>query len=301
MTNNFKLKNNLWAVNNLLQKKQTRLSFYNQLLKLILLVNIQLLPLLSNYITLVFLKNLFQPKLLTRWQFFKLTNLTSTKRKTSFTYTTLQKLPSHTKLFLTYLEYAQTSFTFFYKPHFNYKLIFNISLYKTLVNLNLNKFLRKWSSSLLLFSNFAYFNIQTFSFGNKFLWKEILALNFKSILTKSLFFKKINRQIFFKDLNWNEKFITIFKRMKKVNTQNLIFWDLHNHTKNLFYFKKLNFFIIGLNSLNQNPWNVHYSIPVFSSTLLIQYYFINFYIYIYTYTKNYYFYNLKKHWYLLYL
>ena len=282
-------------------KLLARISFYQQFLKFLIISNINYISVFKIKTLVTCFKNLFSRPSTNRWQNFKSTTVSSTSAKTTSTFFSLQKLPSYTKLFLTYLEYAQTSFTFFYKPHFNYKLIFNISLYKTLVNLNLKKFMAKWSTTLLLFSNFAYFNIQTYSFGNKFLWKEILALNYKNTLTKVLFFKQINKRIFFKDLNWNEQFVTIFKRFKKEQVQNLIFWDLTNHRKNLIYFKKINFFIIGLVPLHQNPWDVHYAVPLFSSSLLIQYYFINFYIYIYTYTKNQYFNDLKKKWYLLYL
>jgi hypothetical protein len=297
---------NLWNINSSYLKNQYsnvfyRLTFYNQFLKILLLTNLKLISNLKYSPLLTYFKQSFNFSLTTRWQTFKTPNLTSYTKKSTTNFLTLQKLPSYTKLFLTYLEYAQTSFTFFYKPHFAYKLIFNISLYKSLLNINLKKFLAKWSSTLLLFSNFAYFNIQTSSFGNKFLWKEILAVNYKNTLTKMLFFKQINKKIFFSDLNWNEKFITIFKRFKKSHVQNLIFWDLTNHKTNLFYFKKMNFFLMALIPLHQNPWDVHYAIPVFSATLLIQYYFLNFYIYIYTFTKNHYFSMLKKSWYLLYL
>ena len=279
----------------------TRIAFYQQFLKFLMVSNINYTSSIKIHNLVKCFKNLFLVPSTNRWQAYNSTLPIRSYKKISSTFSSLQKLPSYTKLFLTYLEYAQTSFTFFYKPHFNYKLIFNISLYESLLNLNLKKFMGRWSSTLLLFSNFAYFNIQTYSFGNKFLWKEILSLNYKNTLTKVLFFKQLNKRIFFKDLNWNEKFITIFKRFKKDQTQNLIFWDLASHKKNLVYFKKMNFFIIGLIPLHQNPWDVHYAIPTFSASLLIQYYFINFYIYIFTYTKNQYFNELKKKWYLLYL
>ena len=80
----------------------------------------------------------------------------------------LTQLPKKYKLFLLFLEYTQINRTCFFRPHFAYKLIFNIDKYSSIINIELVNLIRKWSSTLLLFMNFSYFSIQTATFGNKF-------------------------------------------------------------------------------------------------------------------------------------
>ena len=210
-------------------------------------------------------------------------------------------LPSYYRLFVLFLEYSQSSFTFYYTPHFKYKLLFNIAVYDSLLKIDLNWFLKKWVSSLLLFSNFTYFNIKSYSLGNKLLTTEVLALNYKTLLTKIFFINKIFSTWFIGNVKWHEMVWMMLTRIKKNYFSNVFIWDLKQHNKNLFYLKRLHYFVVGLTPLHTDPWDVHYFIPVFSASLLIQYYFINLYVYIVSYTKQLYFYELKKNWYLLYL
>ena len=212
-----------------------------------------------------------------------------------------KKLTTRLNLFLLYLEYSQLPFTFFYSVHMRYKLIFNLISDKNLMHINLTQCLQKWSLTISLFLNFGYFNIKALSFGNRFLWKETLSLNWQLLNTKTMFFNKLNSSIFIKDSPWIEDLHDVFKRFQLFNIENAFLWDLNSHKNHSIYLKEGGFFTIGLTPLNSDPWKVGFSIPIFSQNLLIQYYFLTTYVYTFSLGKSLYYNWLKKVWYLAYL
>ena len=55
----------------------------------------------------------------------------------------VKKLPHYFKLFLVYLDFSQITFTFFFKPHFKYKLLFGLSIYDNMIYINTSKLYKR--------------------------------------------------------------------------------------------------------------------------------------------------------------
>jgi hypothetical protein len=213
----------------------------------------------------------------------------------------IKTFSSFFNFFSLYLEYSQVLSHAFYEPHKAYKLLFNVYSKGNMFNINPQSLLNRWKTTVLLLSNLAHFQIKSFSFGNKFLWKEILALNKPVTLNNLLFVKYIKKIVFFKDSPWTDLSLASWKKLKKVNVSTSFIWDVWTNKHNIRYLKLMNYTLIALTPRNVNPWEFHFPIPTSSSNLLIQYYFINIFIYINQTIRAANFFNLKKLWFTTYI
>lgn len=200
------------------------------------------------------------------------------------------------KLYFLYLRFSFKNIVFFFKPHTHFRLFFNFLSRDSIVSLNTLRFFNRWADTQLFFANLFFYNFKILTFGNKFLWSEVLALNW--LIYKPL--PKISfsptRSFFFKDFILTAQTERIFTNFLTQGLEVLFILDVSKHKNTVFFFKTLNSFVIGLVPINFNPWEFSYPIPIFNQNLLLQFYFLKLFFSIYYTNQKNRFFSLKQLW-----
>ncbi len=208
----------------------------------------------------------------------------------------LQKSNRDFNLYFLYLRFSFKNIVFFFKPHSHFRLFFNFTTRDNIVSLSTSRFFNRWTDTQLFISNLFFYNFKILSFGNKFLWNEILALNWLSYRSTPRTHFLPTRPFFFKDFILTSQNERIFSNLLSHGLEILFIVDAAKHINTVFFFKTLNSFVIGLVPINFNPWEFSYPIPIFSQNLLLQFYFLKLLFNIYYFNQKEKFSLLKQLW-----
>ena len=190
------------------------------------------------------------------------------------------------KLFIVFLRLSFKNTSFFFKAHYANRLLFNLNTRDSLLSLNTTTLHTRWKNFYDLLTNLLFLNLRLFFLGSKFLWGEIVASNWLNFRSKSLLRWSIARSFFFFDHNPNLFSGLTFERFLELEPDFIFVLDIQRHRTHLFFLRPYNIFLIGLVPANLNPWELNYPIPVFNSSLLIQYYFLKLYFTVLRLTTN---------------
>jgi hypothetical protein len=213
--------------------------------------------------------------------------------------TKLENLES-LKLFQLFLKISCSEPFLHAKVHYLYRLLFNTSNPNLLASIDLGKAYSRWSTTQTLLINLFYFNIKVISFGNKLLINEILSLNWKLTSSELFSHSHFRKSLFFTSAKTGPLYARNFYSWSKLKIENAFVFDLNFHQRTIFFLRRYNFFTMGIVAAAQNPWLLDHPIPVFSSTILTQYYFLKLFTYTFSVAKNLYFTNCKSLWLKLY-
>ena len=187
------------------------------------------------------------------------------------------------------------------KIHSVYRLLFNTINPNELVYVDAGKAFSQWSSTQSLLVNLFYYNIRVVSFTGKLLIDEVLSLNWK-LTTPHLFsHSNFDKSIFFSPADTGPIYSWNYLRLSKFKIENAFIFDLGFHKRTVFFLRRRKFFTFSIVAATQSPWLVDHPIPVLSSTLLTQYYFLKLVTYAFSRGQNLYFTNCKLLWLKLYL
>lgn len=161
--------------------------------------------------------------------------------------------------------------------------------------INIRKINARWSESYNLMFNLIYYDLVSLFFGNIYFKKEISALNWGLKSVENL---------------WRLTQVVILDRNNKIaDSANYIFYkirlfgiiatfvfDSEYHTKTLYYLRRYGFYTIGLVALNKDRRVLDYAIPIGSSNLTAQLFFLRFFISIKKEVQTYRYSDSRKQW-----
>lgn len=293
-----------------------KIKFYNLIIKILLNQNLTLSSSLY-YLTLQYASNLTQLNNTTLSKyvqpFYSSTSGRSTFSKNDFVDTSL-KIQIFTKnysldsvesleslkLFKLFLKLTCSQPFFYSRQHYAYRLLFSNLNPNELLYVDLGKAFSRWSSTQSLLVNLFYYNVRILSFGSKLLSNEILSLNWKLTTPDLLTHSTFDKSFFFTSAKTGPLYSKSFLRLSSFKIENAFVFDLNFHQRTIFFLRRYKFFTLGIVASTQNPWLVDYSIPVFSSNILTQYYFIKLFLYTFSTARYLYFNNCKSLWLKLY-
>jgi hypothetical protein len=231
---------------------------------------------------------------------FQATSLKLTEKTYQHRSTTVKATTSNPKLvfrlYFLYLRFSYKNTIFFFKPHTNFRLFFNFISRDNVISLNTLRFFNRWSATQSFISNLFFYSFKILTFGNKFVWNEILTLNWLLYkpLPQTTFFP--NPSLFIKNFVLTAETEQLFLNLLNQGLEVLFFIDVLKHGNTIFFFKSLKSFVIGLVPININPWEFSYAIPIFNQNLLIQFYFLKLFFNLYYYNQKKRFFWLKHLW-----
>lgn len=164
------------------------------------------------------------------------------------------------------------------RPHAFFNIMFMDHNRVGSFTFNLKRCYMRWSGSYVLLYNLFYYNHNILIFGHKIFRVDILALNTLTCPPSKFFFKHATPFYNFKDSIYGSTMDNLIKVLKAFKLQTAFISDLTNHEKTAVSLKKADVYTVGIVPFSTNPWVVSYPIPVHSSGMFTQYYFIR-YIY----------------------
>ena len=293
-----------------------KIKFYNLIIKVLLNQNLTLTNSLQ-YLTLQYISNLTQLNKTSFSKYVQPFNFSTSSRslfqKNDFTSTSLKHknfLKNYSldsvesleslKLFQLFLKLTCSQPFFYSKQHYAYRLLFSNLNPNELLYVDLGKAFSRWASTQSLLVNLFYYDIRILSFGSKLLSNEILSLNWKLATPNLLSHSTFNKSFFFTSAKTGPLYSKSFLRLSKFKIENAFVFDLNFHQRTIFFLRRYKFFTLGIVASTQNPWLLDYSIPVFSSNILTQHYFIKLFLYTFSTSRHLYFSNCKSLWLKLY-
>ena len=157
--------------------------------------------------------------------------------------------------------------------HYNYKLLFS-SMVKKVFMVNNNHFITQWLNSFSLIYNIFYYKLNPLIFGSPIFKKEILGLNWNNCSYTFNLWNLVSPTFIFQNNHFSVKNDFFYKQLNSSGLSVVLVSDSYYHYKNLYYFKKHNFFSIALTQSNLDPWLVTYAIPALSNNFFTQYFFL---------------------------
>jgi hypothetical protein len=186
----------------------------------------------------------------------------------------------NTKLINLFFLFNYSMFNAFFKNHHIFNFFYIKNKNSSIIILNVKKLMNRWRDALDLFYNIFYFNYNPLIFSSPLFKNEILALNWNYNKWNINIWKYSFPFFIFKPNTYSNKIDFFFEKLKFLNINFFFVTDCFYHFKNLFYFKKHNYFTVGLTQINNNPWTVSYPILSFFNNYLIQFFFLKILIYI---------------------
>lgn len=158
------------------------------------------------------------------------------------------------------------------KLNAEYKMLF-LRLSNGFSWINNNQFLNLWLNGFSFIYNVLYYNLNPLIFGSPVFRKEVLAFNWKTNSHDIQFWKISFLYFIFKTNKYDNRIIFFYKQLRARKINFILMTDCFYHYKNLYYFKKLNFYTLGLATSSLNPWLLSYSLPNLSNTFFTQFFF----------------------------
>lgn len=167
-----------------------------------------------------------------------------------------------------------------FKAHSDFKFYSIVGNKNKIIIINSAKFLARWKTSYDLLFNIFYYNLNPLLFSSPSFKKQTLALNWNYNNWSVDLWKYYAPFFVFQPNRYDKKINFFFSKLKTLNANFFIVTDCFYHYKNLFYFKKNDYYTVGLINVNNNPWLVSYPIISFFDNFLIQLFFFKLIIYI---------------------
>jgi hypothetical protein len=184
------------------------------------------------------------------------------------------------KIFNLFFLFSYTSSSLMFKNNYNYNYFFMKTKHQDIITLNLNKLIARWKDAYSLIFNIYYYDLSPLIFGSFFLKFEILSINWKTNFFKKNMWKFNYPFFVYKTNRFNKKNDFFFIKLTALKIDFFFVLDPSYHYKNLYYFKRYNFFTISLIDTNLSPWLVDYPIPVTLNSVLIQFFFLKILIFL---------------------
>nr|QCU82637.1 ribosomal protein S2 [Pseudourostyla cristata] len=202
------------------------------------------------------------------------------------------------KFFNFFFSFSTHFFNKNYVFNSNYKLLYTYQINKH-IYVNANKHFIYWMNAFLFIYNIFYYNINFLMFSSKIFKKETLSFNWINYNFSIDMWLKTFLFFTLKTNKFDIKTNFFYKNLKQYRIGTLIISDCLYHFKNLHYFNKYKFFLIGLVTTRINPWLVSYPIPIFINSYFSQFFFfrILFISYNYANKTKYNFYKQLWFWY----
>lgn len=159
------------------------------------------------------------------------------------------------------------------KLNAEYKMLF-LRLVNGFSWINNNQFLNLWTNGFSFIYNILYYNLNPLIFGSPVFKKEVLSFNWKTSTHDIQFWKVSFLYFIFKTNSYDNRVLFFYKQLRARKINFILMTDCFYHYKNLYYFRKLNFYILGLASSSLNPWLLSYSLPNLSNTFFTQFFFL---------------------------
>lgn len=179
------------------------------------------------------------------------------------------------KLFLHYLTFATSlgDVNYYIHPYHQNFYITAQGIHQSNY-LNLPKLLVKWRHATTFLYNLFYYQSTLLTFTSKSLKLETLAFNWTSSNLDIHLFQFSQSYFFSKNNPYGDNSSYVYEILNLNGFDLAFISDLRYHYKTLFFLKRHSFYTFGLVPWNSSPWLVHYSIPVGSSNLISQYFFL---------------------------
>lgn len=181
------------------------------------------------------------------------------------------------KLFTLYLKFANGSGNPEYGIPGRAKSIFLDHRVDTMNHspyLNINRAYTKWIHTYNFLLNIFYARINVLLFTNRSLRVEALSFNWSYDVMPYSLFKRASPFFFLRDQEYGaEQMELYFKRMHHGYSLAFVA-DIQYQKRAAFFLKSQGVYTISIVPYTFSPWSVHYSIPVASSTLFTQYFFV---------------------------
>jgi len=184
--------------------------------------------------------------------------------------------PAYLTLFKEYWLLHQTRLNVRWTTHQAFKTMFFVSLDRqgSYNVIGLSKFYLRWKNAHTLLLNLFFFESSIFTFTNKLFLEEALVFNWNLNFVEYKFFKFSQNLIYFRDNPYGHETDYLFDYFNQYKLDAAIVTDLKTHEKNIFFMKRFNFYIIGLNPSNYNPELFSFPIPLLGDSLLGQHHFL---------------------------
>lgn len=182
-------------------------------------------------------------------------------------------------LFLLFSMFTYSTFGSQFMVNYKFNLFGMISAKKGSVLLNFEKIFWRWSDSYDFLMNIYYYDLIALTFSSPLFRKEALALNWCYSTWDSQFWKYYSAFFILQPNKYHQKTNFFFVKLKNFDVSYYIVTDCSYHAKNLFYFRRNNYYTLGLVNVNNDPNLVSYPIISFFESYLTQNLFFKLLIY----------------------
>ena len=141
------------------------------------------------------------------------------------------------------------------------------------------KVMNRWVDFFNLSINLYLMDLNPFIYSSPFFKNETLSLNWNLKKWDLLSWKLTYPYFIFKTNYFSQKTNFFYEKLREEDCSMILVSDCLYHYKNLYFFKKNNFYTIGLVTLNVNPWIVTYPVFASSNSYLNQIFFLQSLVY----------------------
>ncbi len=182
-------------------------------------------------------------------------------------------------IFKFFLIFNYSIFTSRFKIHHRLNFYGVIGKKNNIILINFLKLFYRWSDSYDFLFNMLYYQMSPLVFGSPVFKKEILSLNWNYGAWTLDFWKYYSNFFIFQPNKYHVKTNFFFAKIKTFDVNFFLITDCLYQQKNLFYFKKNNYYTVGLVNANSNPAIVSYPIISFFEGYLVQSFFLKLLVY----------------------
>ena len=158
------------------------------------------------------------------------------------------------------------------------------------------KLVQRWNHTYNLLYNLFYNQSQFMVFSNKTLKTESCAFNWGVEFVHTPFFRFSAPFFWLKNNSYGGDMLTLYHKVSDRGLEAGFVTDTRYHQRTIFFLRRCGIYTMGPVAYTANPWLLHYPVPVASSTLFTQYFFIKFVIYMKRIASYKYFQSVKQTW-----
>ena len=184
------------------------------------------------------------------------------------------------QLFDVFFLFNYSIFNSKFKYYHDYKFFYVCNHKNKIIVIHSVKFLARWKDAYDLIFNIFYYNFNPLIFGSPFFKNQILSLNWNYNNFEVNIWKYYFSFFIFKLNNFSSKSDFFYSKLRDLNINFFFVTDCFYHFKNLHYFKRHDYYTVGLININISPWLISYPIISFFDNFLIQLFFIKLLIYL---------------------
>jgi hypothetical protein len=185
------------------------------------------------------------------------------------------------RLFFLYLAFANGSSDTSYVIHAHWKPFFIRSFGSNLAPyIDPMKLIQRWNHTYHLLYNLFYNQSQMVAFSNKTLKTESSAFNWTAPVVRGTLFRYATPFFWLKNNSYGSDILVMYSKLSDRGLEASFVTDTRYHQQTVFFLRKCGIYTLGLVAYTANPWLLHYPVPVASSTLFTQYFFLKYIIYV---------------------